>query len=110
MKYVELTKLVNGYEPTRVWVNPDAVIYLQERMVRRGIGRGEEVIEPKGTRVYFAENGAPIDGGFIDVQQTPDEVVSRLSGRTWQQPETWQQWEERRERIADAVYGVESRG
>jgi len=105
MKYVQMTKLVSGYIPTRVWVNPQAVIYVEEHIERRSQGGDKYVEVPKGSRIRFQE-GAWENPGFIDVQEPPETVVCLLSGLPRESvPDSYEAWEAERERIADAVYG-----
>jgi hypothetical protein len=68
--FVALTGLVDGFRPHAVWINPERVAYLQER-VRYGRDNGPL---PAGTRVFFAEDGV------LDVQETPDVVVDLFAG------------------------------
>jgi hypothetical protein len=75
MKMIQMTKLVSGYIPSRVWVNPDKVIYIEELVSRRGQGGDAYVEVPMGTRLQFG------DDNRIDVKETPDTVVQ------------WLQWE-----------------
>lgn len=74
MRMVQMTKVVSGYIPSRVWVNPDKVLYVEELISRRGQG-GDAFIEvPMGTRLQFG------DDNRIDVRESPDWVLQALSG------------------------------
>lgn len=71
MKYIPLTKLVNGYEPVRIWLNPQCVAYVQQRLVTRG--RGEE---PGGSWIYLVGDDSLV------VQESPEQVLAVLSPHT----------------------------
>jgi hypothetical protein len=111
MQYVQMTKLVNGYQPTRVWVNPSAVIYIEERIERRRQGGDTFIDVPKGARLQFSTSA-------IDVLEAPDIALAVLSRKRESQVDeeyeaaradlvgpSYEDWEAKRERLADAVYG-----
>ena len=72
VQYVQVTKLVNGYMPVTVFVNPAAVAYVEPRFASQGRRQVE-----KGARIFL---GVAAES-FIDVQQSVDEVMVRLYER-----------------------------
>lgn len=114
MKLVQMTKLVSGYIPTRVWVNPDKILYVEELISRRGQGGDAYIEVPKGSRLVFGEDDA------IAVSEMPEAVLQVLSGES-QVDETYEAavadlhpsfdrfdaWEAERERKTDALFGVD---
>jgi hypothetical protein len=67
MQYVQLTKLVNGYQPVGISINPAAVVYVEPRFGNAG--------NERGSVVHF---GADFD---INVSESVDEVLSKLYDR-----------------------------
>lgn len=117
MRFVQMTKLVSGYIPTRVWVNPDKVLYVEEVIQRRSQGGDTYIEVPKGARLVFGEDDV------IAVSETPAAVLRMLSGEPQadgtQVDETYEAavadlhpsfdrfdaWEAEHERKVDALFG-----
>jgi hypothetical protein len=70
LAFIPLAGWTGAAQPHRVWVNPERIAYLEERITYHGHDRTPGVV---GTRIFFAEDG------MLDVRELPEVVLKRLA-------------------------------